>query len=484
MKNWVLWVWIALCFATPLSAANLPIPNALEMRELTARHDAQLLGDFLRRYQKEYEADPAAERALIQAYWALGANTEIALAGFYDRWVAAYPQSYEARLGRAHYFWGRALLIAHPKASSDGVQSDQAWRQHYQFLTKTHADLEVAQTLSSHPLVAQRSLMLLCDSWFDEACASRIYRKAILQAPRSLALRRSYLSTTSNTDVWRQEIAKAEKLGLPVESIQVLKAEQQLKVTAKIRQADGGTEVAIFRSLVKGVQDPWLDERAGHMFMRRNNYTEAIPLYTRALESHPNLIDALYWRGQAYYAKGDLLAGHADTMRAALMGNPQASRSLIDSYVSGEKGLPKDLAAAASWCVLGAQNDQSYGAFCLGDIYANGYGGYPRDLRKSHLWIQRAAELGHQTAQHDLGVILLKGLNGQPVDRKAGIHWLKLSAQGGFEYADKKLRMHLSRWEYFQEVTWPAYRDTFAEGNFDLRLAIGLVMDMVRIWIG
>lgn len=481
MKKWIL--WMALWGAVSTQAAGLRIPDALEIRELTARQDNQVLEDFLQRYQREYESDPTAERPLLQAYWALGANTDIALASFYDRWVTERPQSYEARVSRAHYFWGRAVLIAHPKASSEGVQSDSAWRQHYRFLEKAKADLEAALALSRHPLAAQRSLMMLCKRWMDEACALRIYRKAIVQAPMSLALRRGYLSTTDDPKIWTQEISKAEKLGLSKHAMQVLKAEQQLNATSKIRQADGGTEVAIFRSLVKSVQDPWLDERAGHMFMRRNNYTEAIPLYTRALDAHPNLTDALYWRGQAYYAKGDLLAGHADTMRAAMMGNPQASRSLIDSYVSGEKGLPKDLAAAASWCVLGAQNDQSYGAFCLGDIYANGYAGYPRDLKKSQLWIQRAAELGHQTAQHDLGVILLKGLNGQPVDRKTGIHWLKLSAQGGFEYADKKLRMHLSRWEYFQEVTWPAYRDTFAGGNFDLRLAIGLIMEMVRIWI-
>lgn len=317
----------------------------------------------------------------------------------------------------------------------------------------------------------------------DHECAEHVYRKAIAQAPHSLTLRRGYLETTDNANIWDKEIADAEK-NLSATDFQILKAEQQLNDSVKIRQADGGSEVAIYRSIVGKVQDSWLDEMAGHMFMRRKNYAEAIPLYSRALEMNPNLTDALYWRGQAYYEKGDVLAGHADTMRAAMLGNPQANRSLVDSYIHGEKGLPKDFAAAASWCSLGAQSDQTYAAFCLGDLYANGYAGYPRDLKKSFFWIKRAAELGHQTAQHDLGVILLKGQNGQAPDRKAGIYWLKLSAQGGFEYADNKLKMHLSRWEYFKEITWPVYRDTFAAGNFDFRLALGLFQEMVRILVG
>lgn len=481
MKKWILYV--ALVVATSASASVRPVTDALEIRELASHQDPQALQKFLQNFQSDFEANAAAERPLIQAYIALRGNTDTSLEAFYDRWVTQSSQSYEARVARANYSWGRASLIAHPKATGGGVQSEYAWTQYRQFKDKARADLEIAQTLSRHPLVAQRTLINICASWMDHACAESIYRNAIAQAPHSLTLRRGYLATTNNPNIWKREIAEAQK-SLSADDIQILKAEQQLNDSLKIRQADGGTEVAIYRDIVARVQDPWLEEMAGHMFMRRKNYADAIPLYTRALETNPNLTDALYWRGQAYYEKGDLVAGHADTMRAAMLGNPQANRSLIDSYIHGAKGLPKDFRAAASWCSLGAQSDQSYGAFCLGDLYANAYAGYPRDPKKSLFWIKRAAELGHQTAQHDLGVILLKGQEGQPVDRKAGIYWLKLSAQGGFEYADNKLRMHLSRWEYFKEMTWPAYRDTFTAGNFDFRLALGLLMEMVRVLMG
>jgi len=98
--------------------------------------------------------------------------------------------------------------------------------------------------------------------------------------------------------------------------------------------------------------------------------------------------------------------------------------------------------------------------------------------------MQRAADLGHQTAQHDLGVVLLKGMNGQPPDREAGIYWLKLSSAGGFDYATNKLKMHLSSWEYFKEITWPAYRDALAGGEFGFKMIVGLLIEVVRAAAG
>jgi len=67
-----------------------------------------------------------------------------------------------------------------------------------------------------------------------------------------------------------------------------------------------------------------------------------------------------------------------------------------------------------------------------------------------------------------------------PQDRAAGIGWLKLSAQGGFEYAERKLRLHLSSWEYFREMTWPAYREAFQHGNLNVHLLVSLLIEMVR----
>lgn len=481
MRNWIV-VW-TLFFSASAWAVVLPIPDALEVQALAAKQDARMLQGYLQRYQSEYEANQDAERPLLQAYRALREQTDTSLDAFYDRWVAQFPQSYEARVAQANYVWGRAALIAHPKAISGGVQSDYAWQQYWSFLDKARQDLETALTLSQHPLAAQRTLISICSEQGDEQCVIHVYQQAVAKTPRSLALRRGYLATTNNREVWAREIAAAEKAGVSADAIKVLKAEQQLNDSGEIRQADGGTEVAIYRSIVGMVQDPWLDERAAHMFMRRKNYADALPLYNRALVANPNLTDALYWRGQAYYAVGDFQAAHADTMRAALIGNPQANRALIDAYIRGENGLPKDFVAATRWCSLAAQNDQSYGAFCLGDLYANGYAGYPRDPVKSLFWLKRAAELGHQTAQHDLGVIFFKGLNGQPVNREAGIYWLKLSAEGGFEYARNKLRMYLSSWEYFKEISWPAYRDAFTRGDYNFRTILGLLVEIVKAGI-
>lgn len=469
---------------SPIRAAETAIPDALAVQQLAARHDAAGLRALFERYQRQYEARRESERPLLQAYWALRGQTDTSLAVFYDQWVAASPASYEARVSRAIYRWSRAKLIADPKSIAGVVQAESAWRQYAEFLAVARADLDTAQSLSRHPIVAQRTLLAVCQTLGDMPCVQRVYDTAIAQAPQSLLLRRGYLAAIDDAGIWQREIAGAEKRAAGVQTVAILKAEQALFDSRRARQADGATEVAIYERIVKSIADPWIDESAAHMYLRRKNYAEAIPLYTRALDGNPNLDDALYWRGQAYFAVGNFPAAHADTIRAAKLGNPQASRDLIDFHLRGEKGLPRDLAAAARWCALAARNDQSYGAFCLGDLYANGLAGYPRDPAKSMAWLTRAAELGHQTAQHDLGVILLKGLNGQTPDREAGIAWLKRSAEGGFEYAAQKLRMHLTSWEYFKRMTWPAYRDALAGGHISATLILSLVVEAARARFG
>lgn len=472
------------CVTAAGHAAPNVIPDAATVQHLAARHDADGLRALFAAHQRRYEVSSDAERPLLQAYWALGGRTGPAVGAFYDGWVAKFPASYEARVSRAIHAWSRAKLIAHPKSIVGVVQADSAWRQYADLLDVARHDLETARTLSAHPIVADRTLIAVCQTLGDLPCVRSVYEAAVARAPRSLLLRRGYLATVDDADVWASEIADAAKRGVSADALAVLRAEQTLFNSRRARQADGATEVRIFENIVKSVEDPWLDESAAHMYTRRKNYAEAIPLYTRALDGNPNLDDALYWRAQAYFAVGNFPAAHADTIRAATLGNPQASRDLIDFHISGEKGFPRDLAAAARWCALAADNDQSYGAFCLGDLYANGAGGYPRDMAKSMAWLTRAAELGHQTAQHDLGVTLLKGLNGQTPDRDAGIDWLRLSAQGGFDYAAQKLRMHLSRWEYFKRMTWPAYRDALAAGHVSVGLILSLVVEAAKAAFG
>ena len=63
-------------------------------------------------------------------------ETDLALAAFFDHWVTAAPDSYEARMARAMYRWGQADLIAHPVAYQ-GINADRAW-QDYRSLRARH----------------------------------------------------------------------------------------------------------------------------------------------------------------------------------------------------------------------------------------------------------------------------------------------------------------------------------------------------------
>lgn len=476
MKNWI--AGVMLSFSAAVSAQALPIPDALEVQALVARQDVAALQAYFSRYQHQYEADPATERPLIQLYWALMRETDSGLAILYDQWVNTVPDSYEARMARAMYRWGLADLIADPVAYQ-GVNADRAWQDYRSLMQQAREDVEASLKLTARPLVSYRVLIALCDAMRDGPCVEQAFREGVAQAPHSLALRRGYIAAIASDSVHANVIADARTQGMAPDHLKVLEAEKQLSDSRKIMRADGGTEVAIHESIAKTVQDPWLDQRIGHMFYRRSFYPRALEFYSRALAGNPNLDTALYWRARTYFEMGDLLAGRADMMRAALMGNPQANRHLIDQHVQARNGAARDEVAMTRWCTIAARRGQAYGAFCLGDVYANGYAGYPKDMAKSLAWTRQAAERGMPMAQHDLGVMQLKGL-GIPQDRAAGIGWLKLSAQGGFEYAERKLRLHLSSWEYFKEMTWPAYREAFQHGNLSVRLVVSLLIEMVR----
>ncbi|MDO9466166.1 MAG: hypothetical protein Q7J36_02585 [Thiobacillus sp.] len=476
MRNWI--TGVMLSFSAAVGAQALPIPDALEVQARVAQQDVAALQAYFSRYQHQYEADPATERPLIQLYWALMRETDAGLATLYDRWVNTVPNSYEARMARAMYRWGQADLIAEPVAYQ-GVNADRAWQDYRSLMQQAREDVEASLKLTARPLVSYRVLIALCDAMRDGPCVEQAFREGVAQAPHSLALRRGYIAAIASDSVHANVIADARAQGMASDHLKVLEAEKQLSDSRKIMRADGGTEVAIHESIAQTVQDPWLDQRIGHMFYRRSFYPRALEFYSRALAGNPNLDGALYWRARTYFEMGDLLAGRADMMRAALMGNPQANRHLIDQHVQASNGAARDEVAMTRWCGIAARRGQAYGAFCLGDVYANGYAGYPRDREKSLAWTRLAAERGMPMAQHDLGVMQLKGL-GIPQDRAAGIGWLKLSAQGGFEYAERKLRLHLSAWEYFKELTWPAYREAFQHGNLNVRMVVNLLIEMVR----
>ena len=477
MKNWI--AGVMLSFSAAVGAQALPIPDALEVQALVARQDVATLQAYFSRYQRQYEADPTTERPLFLLYGALELETDSSLKPFYDRWVLEMPDSYEARMARALYRRGQANLIAYPVAY-EGINTDRTWQDYARLMQGAREDVEASLKLTSNPLISHWVRIALCKAMRDGPCVTQAYHEGVTLAPHSLVLRRVYISAIASDDALRAKvIAEARAQGLAPEHVKVLEAEKRLSDSRKIMQADGGTEFAIHESVGKTVQDPWLDERIGHMFYRRSFYPRALEFYSRALAGNPNLDSALYWRARTYFEMGDLLAGRADMMRAALMGNPHANRHLIDQHVQGSNGAVRDEVAMTRWCTIAARRGQAYGAFCLGDVYANGYAGYPKDMTKSLAWTRQAAERGMPTAQHDLGVRQLKGL-GIPQDRAAGIGWLKLSAQGGFEYAERKLRLHLSSWEYFKEMTWPAYREAFQHGNLSVRMVVSLLIEMVR----
>ena len=77
---------------------------------------------------------------------------------------------------------------------------------------------------------------------------------------------------------------------------------------------------------------------------------------------------------------------------AAAAGNTAAQYHLGLMHARGE-GVPKDLAAAATWFERAASGGHNHAQFLVGHMYAKG-DGVPRDRARAHMWFTAATANG------------------------------------------------------------------------------------------
>lgn len=78
--------------------------------------------------------------------------------------------------------------------------------------------------------------------------------------------------------------------------------------------------------------------------------------------------------------------------KAAEGGHAEAQANLGTAYVWG-RGVPKDLALAASWYRKAAEQGNVHGQLSLGTAYRDG-SGVAKDLVSAYMWLDLAAQQG------------------------------------------------------------------------------------------
>lgn len=116
-------------------------------------------------------------------------------------------------------------------------------------------------------------------------------------------------------------------------------------------------------------------------------------------------------------------------------GNARAQVLLGRCYENG-LGVKQDLAVAAQWYQLAAEQNDSEAQVLLAYCYEVG-AGVPRDFRAMVDLMTRAARAGNAEAQFNLALYYSRGLYQTAKDQKESFRWAKLSADQGYAQAER-----------------------------------------------
>ncbi|WP_165067188.1 tetratricopeptide repeat protein [Desulfovibrio sp. ZJ200] len=119
----------------------------------------------------------------------------------------------------------------------------------------------------------------------------------------------------------------------------------------------------------------------------------------------------------------------------AVDGNPRAQVMLGQCYENG-LGVRQDLAVAAQWYQLAAEQNDSQAQVLLAYCYEVG-AGVPQDPRAVVTLMTRAANAGNAEAQFNLALYYSKGLHQTAKDPKESFRWARLAADQGYAQAER-----------------------------------------------
>ncbi len=116
-------------------------------------------------------------------------------------------------------------------------------------------------------------------------------------------------------------------------------------------------------------------------------------------------------------------------------GNPRAQVLLGRCYENG-LGVPQDMAVAAQWYQLAAEQNDSEAQVLLAYCYELGVG-VPKNPEAATTLMTRAARAGYAEAQFNLALYYSQGLNQIAKDQKESFRWAKLAADQGYAQAER-----------------------------------------------
>jgi len=179
--------------------------------------------------------------------------------------------------------------------------------------------------------------------------------------------------------------------------------------------------------------------------------------------------DDLYDKGEAAFARKDLVEAAGWYQKAAEQGHVKAQTDLAWCYRHGQ-GVPRDKAKVIEWYLKAAEQGYAEAQYGMGNCYVSGIG-VPVDDFKAAEWYGKAADQGLAKAQSILGTFYYMGGyqgKGFPQDYAKAFELYKKAADQGYFNAQQMLGTMYNEGkgvpkDYAKAVEW--YRKAAEQGT-------------------
>lgn len=308
--------------------------------------------------QRKYEKGSITEGNLRDAFRVFY-PTDVALATKYDQWIGQFPKSYVAHLARAIYY----RKVGEEKrggAYIENTSEDQIVGMK-EALARSWQDVEASLTLTGKPLLSYVQAIDMAGQLGIADSGRQFLDDAIKIAPDTLIARMKYMNNLEtrwggNVEAMRAFYAECETSHLSKSQLSVLgsmiaEEEGWLHVHVEKDAAAAQRDFDRADALSPGLFCSSCDRRElASLFMQQGNYSDAILVLSRSLQSEPNDSALLRNRGIAYMRTGKAREAIEDWTKAGSNGDTFSENELGRAYMMGIPGvLDKNSKSGIEW---------------------------------------------------------------------------------------------------------------------------------------
>jgi len=454
--------------ASAAAPGALPKPDRPALRALLEKGAYAELDAALSAYQNAYRAGTIDDDTAAEPFVALNGDDPDARAA-YDKWVAAMPKSFVARLARGYHLMGMGYLARGNRYMDETSRAQVAEMR--EIFSAAMADLTAATALDSKPTLVYGTMIAIAQGTGTREQQDQYLATALALDPRAFVVRTTYLAGLQPQ--WDGRPGALQRMEQTVVSWKGAVTEKQYK--ALLRQVEDAKwrerlepanvlleqrrcpeAIPFLNKVIAEAEVPRAYALRGACNKQILEFDQAIADYTRYLDMGGKCCSLVRGAGRAdtWLKLGAIDKALPELQKAALEDDDAwAARELSRIYLSGKYGVAKDLDAARRWCERAARQGDPLSMYCLAGMMDAGVGG-PVDQKGAVRWYGRAAERGIADAQADYASILWTG-RGVEKDHPRAIKFWRAAARQGNGRAKAQLERNVEGWDYFSKVTFP-----------------------------